>query len=357
MTLPHAKAADPAGAPLVFLFCANSRFFRHFAVALASLVASNPEPRKKVYLITCDADAGQERRLAELAARHERLELEILHARADLIADFPVSRHITAESYLRIVAPLLLPADVDRVLYLDSDLVVVGDLRALWNIDLSGKALAAAPDYPWYPDADRRRLADQIGFPATKTYVNAGVALLNLAYWREHGVMERTFAFVRARSADLWHHDQDALNVVLQDEIRLIDYRWNVQAPIRYFRRHAIRQQFDETVEARRNPAIIHYSGSQKPWGFRARVPWKRVYRRYARAVDWPDNDVTDRLTGPARLEYAMDSALSALGLDYMQAIYLFRRAPIKIGEGLRGARRRKSRSGVSAPDRAGSRN
>ena len=101
----------------------------------------------------------------------------------------------------------LLP-DLDRVLYLDADVVVVDDLRALYATDLGSNVVAAAPDlYRQY------RLA-AFGLSGSQPYVNAGVLLIDLARWRRESLTDRLVRFVERSGPQLELHDQDALNAV-----------------------------------------------------------------------------------------------------------------------------------------------
>jgi lipopolysaccharide biosynthesis glycosyltransferase len=95
--------------------------------------------------------------------------------------------------------------------------------------------------------------------------MNSGVLVIDRARWRQTHATERLLAFVRQRGSDLALHDQDAINGVLFDEIKTLDCRWNLQARMYRCGRRAAPHDYDATREARRRPAIIHYTGSEKP--------------------------------------------------------------------------------------------
>ena len=98
------------------------------------------------------------------------------------------ARHLPAAAYLRIFIPFLLPPSVSRVLYLDCDLLVKGNLAELWNVGLGGCSIAASRDFavshmahPWSVIPDYQEL----GIRPEAAYFNSGVLLVDVAQWRQ----------------------------------------------------------------------------------------------------------------------------------------------------------------------------
>lgn len=268
------------------MFCCNPGYFQHLAVAMRSLLENNAVHPLGVTVVTTQFDAAAEARVRRsVEGVHPDFFLRFVCQSMEAWSHFFIDQHVTLETYLRLMAVHVLPPEVERVLYLDADLVVVGDLAELWRTDLQDMALAAVPD-PW----GQFRKAD-LGIPPHAAYVNAGVTLMNLDYWRRHDVAERLVAFIEARGSGLMFHDQDAINAVLHDAIRPVDFRWNFQA--RMYKidprdpaappRAAVRAAMPQA-------AIIHYNGRQKPWHFMATVARKGLYRRYLRRTAWRDS-------------------------------------------------------------------
>ena len=96
--------------------------------------------------------------------------------------------HISLTTYLRCFLAEALPATIDRVIYLDCDMLVLNSLKELWETDIAGKALAAVEDMSCDEDERFERLC----YPKSESYFNAGMLLVNLQYWREHQVGTRT---------------------------------------------------------------------------------------------------------------------------------------------------------------------
>ena len=316
--------------PLRILFCANSSYFQHVAVAAVSLAESNMNRRIDVHLITCEDEPVAEDKLKNSLAAYRRLVLEV-HQMLDTRLDrFFVDKHVSKEAYLRILAPEVLPSDIERIIYLDSDVVVLDDLRPLWNIELGHNVLAAVPDYPRLPPvvAPKRRAA--LGIPQDWTYVNSGVLLLDLARWRRERITERLFDYIDHHGSALEFWDQDAINAVLHDAILVAGCRWNLQARMYRSGRREFPVEFAATREACRRPAIIHYTGSEKPWLFRSRTARKKDYFRHLEKTAWRDAQ-PPLTTNMQRIEYRVDRLLSRAGIDYLQVLYKIGRASAKL--------------------------
>ncbi|RPD62102.1 glycosyl transferase [Lentinus tigrinus ALCF2SS1-7] len=166
----------------------------------------------------------------------------------------------------------LLP--VERVLYLDADVLVRGDLHELWDMDLGGKPLAAAPDVG-LPNGH-----DALDMKNTP-YFNAGVLLMDLALVRMHLSALHTLA---TKMRDSSHKDQDVLNVHFKGDWQPLSLRWNAQGLGTYARyRTPERDALD--LEEMDDPKIVHFTGplhpslaevlnpfvqpfTSKPWGY-----------------------------------------------------------------------------------------
>ncbi len=319
MESPSTTAKALRKSPIQVLFCCNPDFYQHLAVTLVSMLDSNPQTRFDSHVITSSRDQPRLEKLLGSVEGYPNLSLTIHDFSLKDYAHFFVDQHITLESYLRIFAAEILSAEIDKILYLDCDLVVLGDLRELWAVDINGYVLGGAID----PYALFRREA--LGIPADRPYVNCGVLLLNLVKWRTEKISERLVRYIEAHGNDLTFHDQDAMNAVLHHGILTLDYKWNVQAGMYRVGPQPYPRADSAIREARRRPAIIHYSSGEKPWIFRAIVAKKWLYFRHLGKTKW-------RGTKPIGIhwytlpEFFICRALDYLGFDYMLIIRALRR-------------------------------
>lgn len=263
--------------PIDVAFCFDDHLALPGAVAILSLLATNP--RVRIHVVTDPRpDAAP---LLRSIARESGADLRIIDAAperdhgVDSASDY--GRESTA-TYRRVFLSELLP-DLNRVIYLDADLIVRGSLDDLWGTDLAGLPAGAVAD-PWMITIDSMRAA----FP--QGYFNAGMLLIDLERWREERVPGRFVADIRRRQRDgedpLGHRsDQTPLNEVLRGRWRPLSPRWN-------FTGYHVPQLAEELglpdgafAGIAADPAIVHFLGSHKPWvpGFASLTSWHREWQ------------------------------------------------------------------------------
>ncbi|MEM1010677.1 MAG: glycosyltransferase family 8 protein [Planctomycetota bacterium] len=197
----------------------------------------------------------------------------------------------------RLLIAELIDPEIDRILYLDSDLVVLDDLSPIFELDTGDAVCAAALDYlfPTMGLADNgnpKRSA--AGFVGDEPYVNTGVLLVRPQKWRERNVTERALAVFDEHKDYLNMVDQDALNLLLKGDLHVLDARWNLQLySLRRPPAHLTsgRRLLDDLVAAAENPAIAHFTGKAKPWnGQDLRNPFRPAFHEALLAADFLDD-------------------------------------------------------------------
>ena len=184
--------------------------------------------------------------------------------------------------FARLLLPLVLP-DLDKIIYLDCDIVVLKDLQSLWNFDVSDVAVAMAPDFYYRDKATLERLGIISGY-----YLNSGVIVMNLDYWRKHDVQYRILSFIMAKGSKLIYNDQDGLNSILHNERKELHIKYNFS----YYYFHRLigvshNEKIHEIIEARDNPVIFHYFGPLKPWSLGSYLPGKELFIKYQKLSGW----------------------------------------------------------------------
>ena len=204
-----------------------------------------------------------------------------------LVEHLHTSHHVTPAAYLRLLTAEIMPPEVEKAIYLDSDLLVCEDLTELWNMPLDDNYCLAAPDIAC-PFIDARegcanyRLASpylaalrpvpnyrELGMDPGAEYFNSGVMVLNLDLWRRDQVAAQMLDCLDKHEAHIWCWDQYALNIVFHRKWGRLPPRWNQGA-------HALeypstgyspldRDEFRDMLE---RPAIVHFTTEFKPWHF-----------------------------------------------------------------------------------------
>lgn len=201
--------------------------------------------------------------------------------------------NLTIVTYYRLFITELLPHTIDKVLYLDGDIIVRHSLLPLWNYDLDNYAVAAVHDsichQSWF--YDRLRYPSQLG------YFNAGVLLINLKYWREHAIMKDFLNYMQEHPEDIIMHDQDVLNVVLKDRKILLPIKYNLNCgyiwkdPL-----YDVQKYEKEVLEACQDPVIVHFT-SGKPWeSYKSHShPFHSTFYKYQKQTIWKGKKIERR--------------------------------------------------------------
>ena len=130
---------------------------------------------------------------------------------------------ITQSAYYRLFLTEILPTNLDKVLYLDGDIIVRHSLLPLWNTDLTNSSLAAVIDY----EEETMSFYERLNYPRRYSYFNSGVLLINLKYWREHDVVKVFNSYIEEHRSDIVYHDQDVLNAVFYNKKILLPIKYN----------------------------------------------------------------------------------------------------------------------------------
>lgn len=248
----------------------DARFAPHAAATIASI--ANSTKLSDCRFIILHTGVGEHlKTLVESASQNSRFDW--VEVNDDDIPAFEARRHLTRATLFRLGLEHLAPRDCNRVIYLDVDLIVTGDLTALWNCDLEGHPIGAVADGLVNQD---NFFARQWGISADTLYFNAGVLLIDLEQIREKKHFTATMEFVAKHDKDLPFNDQDALNKIFLNNWHPLNVAWNVQRP------QAV--PWDATtIPAHlqlgdQRPLIIHYTGPEKPWLADGYHPWSWLY-------------------------------------------------------------------------------
>lgn len=202
-------------------FAADDNYVKPTAVAIMTILLTNRNDSFNIYIITQSLSEKSKDILASTVKRYSS-ESKIIFCflKDSILTDFSSTLkkldHITLSTYLRLYIPALLPKDISKVLYLDSDIICAESLKELYELDLKGCSMMAAHDERTEDEENFARLK----YPKENGYAAAGVLLINVDWWRKNNVQEKTLDFVAHHKELCKWHDQDALNKVLNGTIK-----------------------------------------------------------------------------------------------------------------------------------------
>jgi lipopolysaccharide biosynthesis glycosyltransferase len=218
--------------------------------------------------------------------RREGGEIDFVAVPDEQLEGLPTTGFTRKATWYRIFLPELL-TELDRVLFLDADLIALDSLASLWAVDLGDHYLAAVTNVF---QADHFYRPAQLGLDRPQEYFNAGVMLLNLDLLRREERVAALHRYALDHADGLVFRDQDVLNAVLAARRLPLHPRWNCMNSTLAFPWSAYVFGAAAVEEARRRPAIRHFEGPglNKPWHYLFQGEGREAYFEHRRATPWP---------------------------------------------------------------------
>lgn len=260
-------------------------YVAHSAAMLHSLLESTTDASVHIhYLHGPDFATSDERLLAKMVESNAGA-ISFLPVPDELCEGLPTEGFTGKATWYRVLVPQLF-GDLDRLLFLDLDLIVTESLRALWETDLKESYVAAVTNVLPRHYAD---LLAAAGFDCT-TYFNAGVLLMDLERMRQDRCTEAMVDYGVSNADSLVLRDQDALNAVLGRRRLALHPRWNCMNSFFVYPWAADVFDPDEMEAAKRRPAIRHFEGPgiAKPWHYLCEQDSRELYAQHRRQTPWP---------------------------------------------------------------------
>lgn len=260
---------------------ANDGYVQHAAVMLTSLFESNIGSTFRVFLLTDGISEESHSRLETLCKAYGSVfymltpEEELRKSHSIDISGLPSGKWSTM-IYYKLFMPSVLPSDVDRCLFLDVDMVVVDDIRPLYNIVLKDNAIIAAVE----DVVSCMPRKEALGLSPEDYYINSGVMVCDIVAWRAEEKKRPIFSFVQEWS-NRAINEQDNLAVYMKGRILLLSLRWNMVACNYLRKRFVFPKYYNQLTQARKHPAIHHFCTMIQPWYADSPHPYRHLYKRY----------------------------------------------------------------------------
>jgi len=229
---------------------------------LRSLYENNSDKFIDVYCLNSDLTNEDENYILN-HLNYENLHITFIKVNEEIFKGAPTVKRYPLEIYYRLLATEVLPKNLDRILYLDVDLIVKGSLEELYNKDFNNNLFLTSTNIgkflTWFNSL-------RLGSLKKHIYPNTGVMMMNLVKMRECVKIEDITNFISKHKQTMALYDQDIIFALYGDKIGLIDskkYNLSDRQISKYNRHH--RNKIDKNWVDKNN-VIIHYLGSNKPW-------------------------------------------------------------------------------------------
>lgn len=260
----------------------NKNYVPQLLVLLTSIFLNNPQERFQLYLLHNDLPAEYCKKI-EMCCSKYGYALHLITVPNELFQNAPTNNRYPKEMYYRLMAPRLLPPKLERVLYLDPDILVINQLSPLWQIDMQNKLFAAASHIG---KTDLTKNVNKIRLKMDNAYYNSGVLLMNLNLGRQEIKPDEVFRFVIEHENTLLLPDQDILNAMYGRRILPVeDVLWNYDA--RNYATYLLRSEgLCDINWVIKHTAILHFCGRAKPWKQHYIYRFGTLYKHYMQLTE-----------------------------------------------------------------------
>ena len=256
-------------------YCFDRNFAPYAAVSTYSLLANTPSAPPVHWLVPAE-DASLVAPVLEGLKRQTGHDLRLLAAPSGVFAGWDTHLHLSSAAYLRLLLPDLIAAD--RLLYIDCDTLVLGDLGELFKLELGGNLLAAALQRL----NPGQRTFSKIPRAQNDPNINSGLMVLDLQPLRDAGLLRACEQIYARHRQDVVFADQCLINKFAENRKLVLDGRWNHQI----FSNSTLNAEFRQALEGG-DLRMLHFVGSVKPWQQMCNPVVAEPWWRYARKLDF----------------------------------------------------------------------
>lgn len=262
--------------PLYVAYASDENYAPIAAVSILSLMEHNQDaPEIIVYYLADNMSEQSKEKLREIVEQYQRtilfFDMKDIVTRLKEIGATAFGKSSNYSTYARIFIQNFVEDTIEKILFLDCDTLICGSLQPLFEEELGHYALASTKDVlPEY-------YCKKLGIAKEAFYFNTGVLLINLPQWRKLACEERAVKIMLNKHPYYWMPDQDTLNVAFQNEIKVLDARYNCLSANIIWHYKSLKKVYEvrenyytkkEIDNARKNPVIIHMVPDlfNRPW-------------------------------------------------------------------------------------------
>lgn len=263
-------------------FAIDDQYIPFLAVALKSLIDNaNKDYKYLIKVLHTNVQEEHMKQIEKYESENVDIEFVDLSYYIGKIQDKLYTRdYYTNTTYFRLFLPELYP-QYDKVLYLDSDIIVLGDISELYNTDMGTNLVAAAPDdIIQYNKVFQDYAELVVGVAKYQNYFNAGVLLMNLDELRKFKFEEK-FLYLLGTVKFSVAQDQDYLNRLCKGRVKIVSHDWDVMPYVN-------NETKPEDIK------LIHYNFAYKPWHFED-VTYHEYFWEYAAQTEFYDEIIKIR--------------------------------------------------------------
>ena len=258
------------------IFGVDSNYIKYAAVTMLSIIKHNQD-EKIAFHIFCDEIKDEDlQKIKHITEENPQISIIIYYLSNEVIAEFPQNINWNLAIYYRAIAPYILYGKVKRALYLDADILCLGNINDLFTINLPS-VVGVVEDI--LPGNKKKKLLSTLGISSHEFYFNSGVMLIDVDRYFEENILAKFIDCVKNNCNKLKMYDQDAFNIILGKEAYYLDETFNSCKPL-----------------TNKKIVFLHFIGSLKPWALNidrfGSDKWKEIYY----SSEWRNVALNDNL-------------------------------------------------------------
>ena len=267
------------------VYCTDSNYLEHVGVSITSIILNNKHHNIHFHIFLYDVSEEEKNKLKEISNSITLYSIPIdeLNKYSDIQNN--KIKHINRSMYIRLSVPRLLPDYVDKFIYLDADILCFGDISPILNINIDSVVCAVTTDSL---DANNMLQNKERLNLASEKYFNSGFLYINTQNWKKFDTENKANQILLSpQNFNLLYPDQDALNIVLQDQVTYIDVKWNY---LFTWMNDQEKENFFDNKE--RLPHFIHFTGARKIWYQEHKGLAQNLYCFYKHFTPWSNSSL-----------------------------------------------------------------
>lgn len=259
------------------LFTLNTKYIPQLIILIKSILHTNPNTFFNAYTISKDINEESLNKITK-HFKDEKINFNLIYFDDKLLIGSPTSKRYPLEIYYRLFSAKVLPNDMNRVLYLDPDIVVINSLDDLYNLDFKDSYFIGATHVRGLL---RKFNEIRVKAPKNAPYINTGVMLINLEKLRKEQDVQEVYKYIEKHKNKFTLPDQDILCGLYGDKVKLINqFIYNLSDRMIFL--NNLRSKEKITLDwVKENSVIIHYCGRNKPWKKKYRGMLGCFYEQY----------------------------------------------------------------------------
>ncbi len=257
-------------------FAIDDKYAPYASCTITSIIEnSSKEYNYKIYLLHDNCSKENISRISKLQCEGFDIIFKEMKEGLESITDRIENRlrcdYFTLTIYFRLFIADMFP-EYDKGIYIDSDIVVPGDISELYNKELGDNFIGASTDNSIQGIPELTKYVEEAVGVKRREYINSGVLVMNLKKMRETEFSKKFLTLLNTYHFDSIAPDQDYLNAMCNGKILYLNEEWDAMPT--------------EGKEEIKNPKLIHYNLFQKPWCY-DNIQYEDVFWKYAKKTDY----------------------------------------------------------------------